>query len=176
MKQASGAAAMDAATSKKQVPGGDTLDRISFSKNTPIRMMGRNLEGFVDDVGSMWTANALQFYDAGMRMELLGDQGLTKEDTEDIPGSLIPDGINSESFVRRYRFKCDKGTLLNVQRQDRIQIAFALRKNHDISRKGLYTILDWNIDQAANDAELQKEAEAQAQAMAAAGIKPGKHK
>lgn len=176
MKQSSGAAAMDSALKNKQTPGGDTLDRITFSKNTPIRHMGRNIEGFVDDVGNMWAANALQFYDAAQRMELLGDQGLTKEDTEPIAGSLIPDGINSESFVRRYRFKSDKGTLLNVQRQDKIQMAFALRKNHDLSRKGLYTVLDWNIDQEANDAELQKEAEAIAKAQAAAGAKPGGHK
>jgi hypothetical protein len=169
MKQASGSAAMDGALKNKQTPGGDTLDRITFSKNTPIRMMGRNIEGFTDDIGGMWAANALQFYDAAQRMELLGDKGLTKEDTEEVAGSLIPEGINSESFVRRFRFKCDKGTLLNVQRQDKIQVAFALRKNHDLSRKGLYTLLDWNIDEEANDAELAKEAEMMAKAQAAAG-------
>ena len=173
MKQASGAAAMDSAMKNKQTPGSDTLDRITFSKNTPVRMMGRNIEGFTDDIGGMWAANALQFYDAAQRMELLGDQGLTKEDTEDIPGSLIPEGINSESFVRRFRFKCDKGTLLNVQRQDKIQVGFALRKNHDLSRKGLFTLLDWNINQEENDAELAKEAEAMAKAQAAGGGKPG---
>lgn len=173
MEKSSGASAVGDAMGKKQVPGGDTLDKISFAKNTPVRMMGRNLEGFVDEVGGMWTANGLQFYDAAKRMELLGDKGLTKEDTEDIPGSLIPEGINSEAFVRRWRFKCDKGTLLNVQRQDKIQISFALRKNRDLSRKKLFEVLDWNINEEENDAELAKEAEMMAKAQAAAGIKPG---
>jgi hypothetical protein len=176
MKQSSGAAAMDSALKNKQTPGGDTLDRITFSKNTPIRLMGRNLEGFVDEIGGMWTANALQFYDASMRMELLGDKGLTKEDTEDIPGSLIPEGINSEAFVRRWRFKTDKSTLLNIQRQDKIQIGFALRKNHDLSRRGLYTLLDWNINHVENDKELAEEAAAMAKAQAAGGVKPKGHK
>lgn len=174
MQQMSNSGAMDAASGKKQVPGGDTLEKITFSKSTPIRQMGRNLEGFVDDIGGLWTGCALQFYDAAHRMELLGPKGLTKEDMDDKPGLLIPDGINSESFVRRYRFKCDKGTLLNVQRQDKIQISFALRKNHDLSRKKLFEQLDWNINVEENDAELQDEAKAQAQAMAAAGIQPGK--
>ena len=158
---------------KKQVPGGDTLDKITFGKNTPIRLMGRNMEDFVDDIGGMWVPTALQFYDATKRMELLGDKGLTKEDTEDVPGSLIPEGPNSESFVRRYRFKCDKGTLLNVQRQDKIQVGFALRKNRDLSRKKLFELLDWNINQEENDKELGEEAKAMAEAQAAAGPKKG---
>lgn len=169
MKKMSGAEAMDAASGKKQIPGSDTLDRMTFAKNTPIRMMGRNIEDSVDEIGNMWTGCALQFYSAAHRMELLGAKGLVKEDIEDPAGSLIPAGMNEESFVRRHQFKSDKGTLLNVQRQDKIQMGFALRKNHDLSRKGLYRLLDWNINQAENEQELQEEAQQMAQAMAAAG-------
>ena len=166
---------MDAAAGKKQVPGSDTLDRLTFSKTTPIRLMGRNMEDFVNEVGTMWTQDALQFYTAEHRMELLGPKGLVKEDMDDRPGSLIPEGISSEGFVRRWKFECDKGTLLNVQRQDKVQIGFALRKNHDLSRPGLFRLLDWNIDLKQNDAELAEEAKAMADAMAAAGVKPGQH-
>jgi hypothetical protein len=175
MQQMSGASAMGDAMGKKQVPGGDTLDRITFSKTTPIRMMGRNLEDFVDEVGTMWVGESLQFHHAAHRMELLGPKGLTREDFDANPGTLIPEGINSEAFVRRFSLKCNKGTLLNVQRQDRVQISFALRKAKDLSRKGLFRELDWNINQEQNDAELSEEMKAQAQAMAAAGVQPGGH-
>jgi hypothetical protein len=121
----------------------------------------------------MWTANALQFYDAGHRMELLGDSGLTKEDMDDRPGTMIPDGTDSEAFVRKFKFECEKGSLLNIQRQDKIQVGFALRKNRDLSRKGLFNLLDWNINQKENEAELMEEAKKQAEAMAAAGAQPG---
>ena len=174
MKQASGSQAIGDAAQKKQVPGGDTMDKITFAKNTPIRMMGRNIETFIDKIGMMWTANALQFYDAGRRMEMMGPKGLVKEDMDANPGSLIPADISSEAFVRRWNFKSDKGTLLNVQRQDKIQVSFALRKNHDLSRRKLFQQLDWNINLDENDAELQKEAEAMAAAQAAAGPKKGK--
>ena len=175
MQQMSGASAMDGALGKKQVPGGDTLERITFSKTTPIRMMGRNMESFVNDVGGMWTADALQFYHAAHRMELLGPKGLTPEDMDANPGSLIPEGINSEAYVRRFHFKCDPGTLLTVQRQDKVQISFALRKNKDLSRKKLFETLDWNVNLKENDAELAEEMQAQAKAMAAAGVQPGGH-
>lgn len=171
MRQSSGAEAMDSALGKKQVPGGDTLDRIQFSKTTPIRHMGGNIETAADELGEQWTGNFLQFYDAAKRTEMFGSAGLTKEDVDDQPGSLIPSGINSEEFVRQWHFECERGSLLNVNRQDKVQIGFALRKNHDLSRPQLFKLLDWNIDQEANDAELAKEAQAMAGAMAAKGHK-----
>jgi hypothetical protein len=176
MRQMSGAAAMDDATSKKQIPGGDTLDRITFAKNTPIRFMGRSLEACLDEIGEMWVANALQFYTAEKRTELLGAAGLAKEDMEPQEGSLMPEGIDSEAYVRKFKFKCDKGTLLNVQKQERLQIAFALRKNHDLSRAGLYRFLDWNVNLKQIEEELAEEAKIMAAAQAAAGVKPGAKK
>jgi hypothetical protein len=173
MRRFSAGDAADSAAGKKQVPGADTMDRLTFSKTTPIRFMGRNLEDFVNDVGTIWTQTGLQFYTAEHRMELLGPKGLTKEDMDDKPGVLIPDGVKSEAFVRRWKFTCDKGTLLNVQRQDRMQVGFALRKNRDMSRKGLYRLLDWNVDVAQIEDELAEEAKQIAMAMAAAGVKPG---
>ncbi len=174
MKQSSGAAAVGDAMAKKQVPAGDSLEKISFAKNTPIRLMGRSAEFFLDEVGQQWAADALQFYDAARRMELLGLGGLSEADMDDKPGSLIPYGIQSESFVRRYHFRTEKGSLLNAQQQEKTQIAFALRKNHDLSRHQVFKILRWNINEKENDAELQKEAEAMAAAQAAAGAKkPG---
>lgn len=175
MRQMSAGTAMDQAGSKKQVPGSDTLDRMTFSRTTPVRFMGRNMEDHVDEVGSMFTANALQFYSAERRIEYLGaKEGLAPEDMDDNPGSLIPESVEAEAFVRRFKFKCDKGTLLNVVRNDRVQIGFALRKNHDLSRQGLYRLLDWNIDLKRNDEELGEEAKAMAMAAAAAGVQPGK--
>lgn len=173
MRQMSAGSAMDAAAGKKQVPGSDTLDRMTFSKTTPIRHMGRNIEDFMDSIGSLWVGTSLQFYDAGRRMEMLGGKALVKEDMDDKPGSMIPAGTESEAFVQRWNFKTEKGTLLSVQRQDKLQIGFALRKNHDLSRDQLFDLLKWNINRAENTEQLQKEAEAMAAAQAAAGAKTG---
>ena len=169
MKQSSGASAIGDALGKKQVPAGDSLEKITFAKNTPIRLMGRSIEYFLDDIGQQWCADSLQFYDAARRMELLGPAGLAKEDIDDKPGSLIPEGIDSESFVRRYHFRTEKGSLLNIAHQEKIPIVMAMRKGRDLSRKQMFKFLNWNINQAENDAELKAEAEAQAQAQAVAG-------
>jgi len=175
IKENSGTEAVNQALAKKQVPGGDTLDRIQFSKTTPIRFKAGNVETAVNEVGELWTATALQFYDASRRVECLGMDGLVQEDIDDRPGSLIPEGVNSESHVRKYGFECEQGSLFNFQRQDRIQIAAGLRKNKDLSRKKFFQILDWHINQKENDDELMEEAKQMAVAMAAAGVKPGEH-
>ncbi len=174
MKQSSGASAIGDALGKKQVPSGDSLEKITQAKNTPIRYMGRAAEWFLDEVGQMWTADFLQFYDAGMRMELLGPSGLAQPDMDNKPGSLIPDGVNSESFVRRYHFKTKKGSLLNAQHQEKLPIVFALRKGKDLSRRKMFEFLDWNINEEENDTELKAEAAAAAQM--APPPKPGAHK
>lgn len=176
MKQSSGASAIGDALGKKQVPAGDSLEKITFAKNTPIRLMGRNIEFFMDDIGQQWAPNALQFYTAERRMELLGVSGLVKADVDDKPGSLIPDKIDSEAFVRRYHWKTEKGSLLNASHQEKIPIFLNLRKTHDLSRKQLFKFLNLNINQAQNDKELQEEAEAMAKAQAAAGGAPKGHK
>ena len=174
MKENSGTDAVNQALGKKQVPGGDTLEKINFSKTTPIRFKAGNVETAVNEVGELWTATALQFYDAGRRTELLGVDGLTKEDIDDRPGSLIPQGVNSESHVRKFGFECEQGSLFGFQRADRIQIAAGLRKNKDLSRRKFFALAipDWNIDQEENDAELVEEMKQQAAAMAAAGVHP----
>jgi hypothetical protein len=175
MKENSGTDAVNQALGKKQVPGGDTLEKIQFSKTTPIRFKAGNVETGVNEVGELWTGTALQFYDAARRVEVLGVDGLTKEDIDDRPGSLIPEGVNSESHVRKFGFECEQNSLFGFQRQDRLPIAGSLRKNHDLSRKQFFKIAlpDWNIDQKENDEELAEEAKQQAMAMAAAGVKPG---
>ena len=104
---------------------------------------------------------------------MLGPAGLAKEDIDNKPGTLIPDGIDSEAFVRRYHFRTEKGSLLNVQKQEKLQIAMALRKNKDLSRAQVFKILDWNINLKENDQELKAEMEAMAQAQAAAGGRQG---
>lgn len=177
IKENSGTDAVNQALGKKQVPGGDTLEKIQFSKTTPIRFKAGNVETGVNEVGELWTATALQFYDASRRVECLGMDGLTKDDIDDRPGSLIPEGVNSESHVRKFGFECEQGSLFGFQRQDRISIAAGLRKGKDLSRKKFFAIAipDWNIDQEENDAELLEEAKQAALVGAASGAKPGAH-
>jgi len=134
----SGAAAISQAVAKKQVPGGDSLDMIMNSRSIPIRFMGRGLASFLTDVGTMVSANKMQFETSKSRIRKFGVKGLTDADFEPYFGQWLNKGMQPEEFVKQMVFSIRKGSLLSIEKQDEVQVAFGLRKLGDLSRKGLY--------------------------------------
>lgn len=133
----SGSAAIQQALQKKQVPGGDSLDMIMNSRSINIRLMGRELKSFLVPIGAMASCNIMQFSSARYRAGVFGGAGLMDSDFTPDYGKMLPDGMEPEEFVRRCSFSIRKGSLLAIEKSEEIQIAFALRKNRDISRKRL---------------------------------------
>jgi hypothetical protein len=170
----SGSAAIQQALSKKQVPGGDSLDMIMNSKSTNIRLMGRSLKSYLTEVGAQVSCNIMQFSSAKARASMFGGEGLTDGDFTPMYGNLMPKGMEPEEFVRRCNFSIRKGSLLAIEKNDEIQIAFALRKQKDLSRKGLYRKLDANIDVKQIEDELLEEAKINIQLAGAAAQTTGK--
>jgi hypothetical protein len=162
MDMFSGASAVAQAAGKKQVPSGDSLEQITNSRNTPIRMMGRGIETFIRDAGRLFVPCCLQFYTAERRIDLMGTQGLLPVDYDTRPGSLVPDTVKPETYARKFKFNIEQGTLLNVQKTERINMGLKLRAMQALSLKQLFKILDFNIDVKENEAELIEEAKLRA--------------
>ncbi len=146
MDRFSGAAAIGNALQKKQVPSGDSLDQIMQSKNTPIRTMGRNIEGFLGEMGRLFIPNLMQFYTASRRIELLGSSGLLPVDYDANPGSLVPAGLDPESYCRKFKFRIERGSLLSIQRLERANWAIKLFAMKATSLRQLYRSIDMNLD------------------------------
>lgn len=177
MDATSGASAISQAMGKKQIPGGDALDMIFNSRSINVRFMGRNLKSFLTEAGGLLASNMLQFYTAKHRIAKYGVDGLTKNDVVPFYGHLLPRGIEPEEFVRKATFSIRKGSLLSIEKAEKIPIAFQLRKQGDLSRHGLYRFLDTNIDLKKNDEELKAEmAEKAAIAVAAGALQSKGHK
>jgi hypothetical protein len=171
----SGSSAMQQALQKKQVPGGDSLDMILGSKSINIRMMGRELKSFLVPVGTFVSCNNLQFSTAKSRAGMFGGAGLTDGDFTPIYGTMKPASMEPEDFVKRCAFSIRKGSLLAIEKAEEVQIAFALRKNHDVSRKRLLKKIGMSdVDIAENDKELLAEAMQVAGVQALAGGGAGK--
>ena len=133
----SGASAIQQAMSKKQVPGGDSLDMILNSRSIPIRFMGRGLQSFLTEVGTMTVSNKMQFETSKSRIKKFGTKGLTDQDFEPFYGQWLEKGMEPEEFVRQVVFEIRKGSLLAIEKNDEIQIGLVLRKMGDISRRSL---------------------------------------
>jgi len=171
----SGAAAIQQALNKKQVPGGDSIDMIMNSKSTNLRLMGRGLKSFLTEIGSMVTANNLQFSTARSRAARFGGKGLLDSDFTPLYGNMLPHGMRPEEFVKMACFSIRKGSLLAIEKQEELPIVFGLRKAGDLSRKNLFRKLDYNFDQKQNEDELLEEAKIKIALAGAAGAASGKH-
>lgn len=133
----SGAAAMNQALNKKQVPGGDSIEMILGSKSIPVRFMGRGLQSFLTESGIMLVSNWMQFSTSKSRIAKFGVKGLTDADFEPFYGQFLPKGMEPERFVKQVTFEIRKGSLLSIEKNDEIQIGLVLRKMGDISRRSL---------------------------------------
>jgi hypothetical protein len=154
----SGSAAIQQALGKKQVPGGDSLDMIMNAKSTNIRFMGRSLKSFLTEIGQMTACNMMQFSSAKSRAAKYGGKGLLDSDFGPMYGNMLPAGMEPEEFVRLCSFTIRKGSLLAIEKNEELPVAFGLRKAGDLSRKGLYRKLDGNFDTKRNEKELVEEA------------------
>jgi hypothetical protein len=172
MDMTSGSSAISQAVAKKQVPGGDSLEMILNSRSTNIRFMARNLKSFLNDGGSLIASGMLQFYGIRHRVMKYGAKGITPHDFVPIYGKLVPDSMQPEDFVRSSTFTIRPGTMLGIQKAERVQAAFAMRKAGDMSRRGLYRALGADgadIDVPLIEKELHEEMAEKAAIAAAAG-------
>lgn len=94
MKYQMGVADATAMARARQLPSGDSVEKLLEAMGPLIKDQTRNMEAGIRDLGNIWKDQFFQFYTARRRMQILGEQGLVKEDFEFEPGKLTPeDGI-----------------------------------------------------------------------------------
>jgi hypothetical protein len=158
MDQTSGAAAIDAAAQKQQVPSKDTMEMIQNSRSSIVRVMGRAFERFLNRGGALTISNMLQFYSVGHRVAILGERGITPMDFTPVYGSLMSEGMAPEEFIKKFEYSVRPGSALDFEKDTKVQMAMLLRQNGDLSRNFLFRALDANIDLDQNLRELAAEA------------------
>ena len=142
MDQQSGIATVDEAMKKKQVPGGDTLDQIRNAKQTPIRMKARNIEDFIVDCGQQLVPNFFQFYDRERSVFNIGSVGSVPQQVDWKPKEMVPEGENPAMHIRKFRFEIVEGSLLSIQRVEKVMALMRLRMSGDLDRKTFFQFLD----------------------------------
>ena len=172
MDQTSTGAIASEVARKKQVPSGDGIEQLKAEKQTPVRLKGRNIESFLRVGGQMMVSNMIQFWSVKRRMQVLGTKGLTFEDFDWDPGNMIPAGTSGESFVQRFKFYIQPGSLLSIKRVEEKMEVLMLRKMQAIDLKTMYKKLggDYNVE------EIEQNLIAERKAMAATAPPKGGHK
>lgn len=74
----------------RQLPSADTIQQMTQAMTPQIRQKGRQVEGFLRDVAEQLKVNRFQFESNAKRVVTLGDAGLTLQDFDFDPGTMVP--------------------------------------------------------------------------------------
>ena len=129
-------------TGKRQVPGGDSIEQMRDSMQAQFRLEARYIEPFLRDAGIQAVSHVFQFFNAAQRLRLLGADGLTFQDFDYDPGTMIPYSQPREDHWRAFSFEIAQGSLHGASNDRNKQVAIALFRMGAISRKHLLRTLD----------------------------------
>jgi hypothetical protein len=101
MDQLSGSRDISQMMQLNQIPTTETIDKIIESMSPAVRMRSRVLEATMREFAMMTLSNQFQFYDLPIRIAILGSDGMTYEDFDFDPGTMIPQFVTAEDEAAR---------------------------------------------------------------------------
>jgi len=90
IKDQMGVADVSAMARARQLPAGDSTEKLLEAMGPLVKDQSRNMEQGIRLLGEMWKSDWFQFATAKRRMQLLGPEGVSEEDFDFEPGTLIP--------------------------------------------------------------------------------------
>ena len=90
LKEQMGVADVSAMARARQLPSGDSTEKLLEAMGPLVKDQSRNMEQGIRLLGEMWKSDWFQFATAKRRMQMLGPEGVTEEDFDFEPGTLIP--------------------------------------------------------------------------------------
>jgi hypothetical protein len=102
LKEQMGVADVSAMARARQLPSGDSTEKLLEAMGPLVKDQSRNMEEGVRLLGEMWKSDWFQFATAKRRMQIGGPDMLADEDYDFEPGTLIPmseDPSNKGSFI-----------------------------------------------------------------------------
>lgn len=98
IKELSGTSDISNLMKLNQIPSSDSIEAILERMSLSWRLRSRVIEVFMREFALMMAYNFAQFYTLGRRLTTLGADGVTNEDFDFDPGSLVPDFVHADDF------------------------------------------------------------------------------
>jgi len=145
-------------TRKNQIPGGDTIEQFRDTAQTSFRLQSRHIEPFIREAGEQFVSNIFQFYTRKQRMRILGADGITLEDFDYDPGTMVPWTVPKEEHWQRFKVNIAAGSMHGGKRDRDKQVAISLYRLNAISRRKLLQILEFpDIDEILEQVAEERE-------------------
>lgn len=144
MKYLSGVVDFTAIAKAAQLPSSDTIEKMFEAAGPMVQDISRSMEASLGKLGEMVKGMFFEFYTSTRRLQILGPDGITSEDTDYYePGTMFPDHMPWEeksipstySMVERARhymdsffFKITPNSLHNITQFSRKLLYIQLQK------------------------------------------------
>jgi hypothetical protein len=103
------------AIAKARQTSGDAMEKLMELAGPLITDMSRGMERSMRDLGEMWKCLALQYYDVRRRVQVLGKDGVTEEDFDYDPGTMVPSHLPDElALIKRGQLPKDSPSRANI--------------------------------------------------------------
>ena len=158
MKELSGVSDLTQLQGLNQIPSAETVEKIMESMSLSVRLRSRVMETFLREFAMMAASNFFQFYTLPQRIAVLGASGMSFDDFDFDPGSLIPDMIDiigktpegnplpryerARSFLRYFTYHVAPGSLLAASEITRKLLYLQLFRAGLVDMWTLASILD----------------------------------
>lgn len=119
MEDVAGMRGVAALSQMGQMPSSDTLEKYMEALSPILRLRARQMEIALGRLAHLIKVGFFQWYNAPRRIELLGKDGLTREDFDFDPASLVPAGKESRAnralrHQKLFSFQVAPNSWLNV--------------------------------------------------------------
>lgn len=120
MDELSGVRGLQQLAQMKAMPSDDAMEKYTDALSPLLRLRARSIELSLGELAEMLKVGFFQYYDAKRRMQILGPDGLSLEDFDYDPGSLVPfqEGSTREESAskhhRNFTFSIAPNSFLNV--------------------------------------------------------------
>ena len=158
MDRHSGAVDVVSLGRKRQVPGGETIEQMRDTMQSRFRLESRRVEAFLRKAGLQAVSNIFQFYTRRQRMRMLGADGLTWQDFDYDPDTMVPYSMPKEDHWRMFAVDIAQGSSHGASKERAKQVAIVLYRIGAISRKKLLRELEMTDQEISEiEDELMKE-------------------
>lgn len=138
---------------KNQIPGGDTIEQMRDTMQAGFRLESRYIEPFLRAAGMQAVSNIFQYYTREKRMWLYGADGVTLEDFDYDPTTMVPWTMPREDHWKLFSVIVSQGSLHGAARDREKQLAISLFRLGAISRREMLRRLDWGGPDKINQIE-----------------------
>jgi hypothetical protein len=103
MDENSGVKGMQQLAQVRQLPSADSMEKYMEALSPLLRLRARSIEVALGELAEMLKVGFFQYYTVSRRLQILGQDGLTMEDFDYDPGSLIPQPVAGSTEPREAR-------------------------------------------------------------------------